>query len=53
LHVDEIAVQVWGSLLGVLKMHEEPGVARSGVRMANVNPRLLDAIDLIVDSLRA
>jgi AcrR family transcriptional regulator len=51
LHVDELAVQIWGSLLGVLKVHAD--VARSRVRPRGVNLELLNAIDLLVDSVGA
>ncbi len=52
-HVDELAVQLWGSILGVLKLHEEPRVTHSRVQPRREKPDLLDAMDLIVDSLRA
>jgi AcrR family transcriptional regulator len=51
VHVDELAVQVWGSLLGVLKVHAD--VTRSRVQLRGQNPDLLGAMDLICDSLRA
>jgi AcrR family transcriptional regulator len=51
LHVDELAVQVWGSLLGVLKVHADQ--ARSRVRPRGESPDLLKAIDLLVDSVGA